>query len=78
MFIFQMEQLQKKKINEYCANYEKQIVDAGGIDFQLLGIGRTGHIGFNEPGSNYNSLTRLVHLDYMTRNDARKSFYGQL
>jgi glucosamine-6-phosphate deaminase len=66
----------KEKINEYCANYEKQIVDAGGIDFQLLGIGRTGHIGFNEPGSNYNSLTRLVHLDYMTRNDARKSFYG--
>jgi len=65
-----------EKINEYCATYEKQIVDAGGIDFQLLGIGRTGHIGFNEPGSNYSSLTRLVHLDYMTRNDARKSFYG--
>ena len=41
-----------------------------------MGIGRTGHIGFNEPGSNYSSLTRLVHLDYMTRNDARKSFYG--
>ena len=68
--------IKKDKINEYCANYEKQIVDFGGIDFQLLGIGRTGHIGFNEPGSNYSSLTRLVHLDYMTRNDARKSFYG--
>ena len=68
--------IQKEKINDYCIKYEKQIVDSGGIDFQLLGIGRTGHIGFNEPGSNYNSLTRLVHLDYMTRNDARKSFYG--
>ena len=68
--------IKKDKINEYCVNYEKQIVDFGGIDFQLLGIGRTGHIGFNEPGSNYSSLTRLVHLDYMTRNDARKSFYG--
>jgi glucosamine-6-phosphate deaminase len=68
--------IKKDKINEHCANYEKQIVDFGGIDFQLLGIGRTGHIGFNEPGSNYSSLTRLVHLDYMTRNDARKSFYG--
>ena len=68
--------IKKDKIDEYCVNYEKQIVDFGGIDFQLLGIGRTGHIGFNEPGSNYSSLTRLVHLDYMTRNDARKSFYG--
>ena len=68
--------IKKDKINQYCANYEKQILDFGGIDFQLLGIGRTGHIGFNEPGSNYSSLTRLVHLDYMTRNDARKSFYG--
>ena len=64
------------KINEYCASYEKYISDSGGIDFQLLGIGRTGHIGFNEPGSNYDSLTRLVHLDYLTRNDARKTFAG--
>ena len=64
------------KVNEYCDLYEKKIKQLGGIDFQLLGIGRTGHIGFNEPGSNYNSLTRLVHLNYITRNDARKSFYG--
>ena len=64
------------KINKYCASYEKSISDSGGIDFQLLGIGRTGHIGFNEPGSNYDSLTRLVHLDYLTRNDARKAFVG--
>ena len=64
------------KVNKYCDLYEKKIKQLGGIDFQLLGIGRTGHIGFNEPGSNYNSLTRLVHLNYITRNDARKSFYG--
>jgi len=68
--------LNNDKVNDHCLNYEKKIHELGGIDFQLLGIGRTGHIGFNEPGSNYNSLTRLVHLDYITRNDARKSFYG--
>jgi len=64
------------QVNEYCDSYEKKIKKCGGIDFQLLGIGRTGHIGFNEPGSNYNSVTRLIHLNYITRNDARKSFYG--
>ena len=68
--------IKKERINEYCAEYEKKIEKQGGIDFQLLGIGRTGHIGFNEPGSNYDSLTRLVHLDYLTRNDARKAFFG--
>ena len=68
--------LNNDQVNDHCENYEKKIHELGGIDFQLLGIGRTGHIGFNEPGSNYNSLTRLIHLDYITRNDARKSFYG--
>ena len=68
--------IKKEKINEYCSKYEHKIVEEGGIDFQLLGIGRTGHIGFNEPGSNYDSLTRLVYLDYLTRNDARKAFNG--
>ena len=63
-------------INDYCTKYEESIHSNGGIDFQLLGIGRTGHIGFNEPGSNNNSITRLVHLDYLTRNDARKAFLG--
>ena len=69
-------ELDLNKVNTYCNEYEKKIKKLGGIDFQLLGIGRTGHIGFNEPGSNYSSLTRLVHLDYSTRNDARKAFYG--
>ena len=48
----------------------------GGLDFQLLGVGRTGHVGFNEPGSNINSQTRLVTLDHLTRFDAAKAFYG--
>ena len=64
------------EVNDHCQKYDQKIADLGGIDFQLLGIGRTGHIGFNEPGSNYDSLTRRVHLNYITRNDARKSFYG--
>ena len=52
-----------KDIYSYCNEYEKKINNLGGLDFQLLGIGRTGHIGFNEPGSNKNSVTRLVSLD---------------
>jgi glucosamine-6-phosphate deaminase len=60
----------------YCETYEQKIRDAGGLDFQLLGIGRTGHIGFNEPGSARDSRTRLVTLDYMTRADAAADFYG--
>ncbi|MEZ4987123.1 MAG: hypothetical protein R2795_19135 [Saprospiraceae bacterium] len=52
----------------------EKIDQAGGIDIQLLGIGRTGHIGFNEPGSWQNSFTRLVRLDGITRQDAIKDF----
>ncbi|MEM6318984.1 MAG: glucosamine-6-phosphate deaminase, partial [Bacteroidota bacterium] len=62
------------KIEEYCIEYEKKIDAYGGIDIQLLGIGRTGHIGFNEPGSWENALTRLVKLDALTRQDAIKDF----
>lgn len=62
------------ELNNYCINYDKQIEDAGGLDFQLLGIGRTGHIGFNEPGSHFNSGTRSITLDYVTRADAAGSF----
>ncbi len=50
----------------HCEQYEKLIEDAGGIDFQLLGIGRNGHIGFNEPGSHNSSITRLITLDIST------------
>ena len=61
----------------HCAAYERAIVEAGGIDFQLLGIGKTGHIGFNEPGSGRDSRTRLVTLDRITRRDAAADFFGE-
>ncbi len=61
---------------DYCLAYEKAIKQFGGLDFQLLGIGRTGHVGFNEPGSHYNSGTRVITLDHITRVDAAPSFLG--
>lgn len=54
--------LSREHVAEFCASYEKRIAEAGGIDIQLLGIGKNGHIGFNEPGSPSNSRTRLVRL----------------
>ncbi len=65
------------QINAYCREYENKIREAGGIDIQLLGIGRTGHIGFNEPGSRPDSRTRLVTLDVITRKDAASDFFGE-
>ncbi|WP_064966929.1 glucosamine-6-phosphate deaminase [Tenacibaculum ovolyticum] len=64
------------EIHQYCIDYELKIKEAGGLDFQLLGIGRTGHVGFNEPGSHYNSGTRSITLDHITRQDAASSFLG--
>jgi glucosamine-6-phosphate deaminase len=61
----------------FCLDYEKQLSELGGLDLQLLGIGRTGHIGFNEPGSAPNSGTRLVTLDDLTRRDASRDFGGK-
>lgn len=61
---------------QYCIDYEMKIKTHGGLDFQLLGIGRTGHIGFNEPGSHLNSGTRNITLDHITRVDAASSFLG--
>jgi glucosamine-6-phosphate deaminase len=67
----------RHRIAEACAAYERAIADAGGIDFQLLGIGQTGHIGFNEPGSAADSRTRLVTLDTLTRRTAAADFFGE-
>ncbi len=67
----------RSAVAEYCENYEKKIAEKGGIDLQLLGIGRTGHIAFNEPGSPRRSLTRLIHLDRLTRLDAIKDFQSE-
>ena len=63
-------------LHQYCIDYEMKIKSLGGLDFQLLGIGRTGHIGFNEPGSHVNSGTRSITLDHLTRMDAASSFLG--
>lgn len=63
-----------EKWEQYCLDYENKIDEVGGLDIQILGIGRTGHIGFNEPGSWEDSLTRLVKLDALTRTDAVKDF----
>ncbi|MBM3953492.1 MAG: glucosamine-6-phosphate deaminase [Planctomycetes bacterium] len=60
-----------------CQRYEEAIREAGGIDLQILGIGRTGHIGFNEPGSALDSRTRLITLDSVTRSDAASDFFGE-
>jgi glucosamine-6-phosphate deaminase len=64
-------------VEEYCTRFEHLIRRAGGIDLQILGIGRTGHVGFNEPGSTRHSRTRLVTLDFVTRRDAASSFFGE-
>jgi glucosamine-6-phosphate deaminase len=69
--------VRRREVEAHCAEYERAIADAGGIDVQLLGIGRTGHIGFNEPGSPRASRTRLVNLDPVTRRDASADFYGE-
>ena len=69
-------QLSPESIRSYCQSYDEKIADLGGLDFQLLGIGRTGHVGFNEPGSHRNSATRLISLDPVTRADAAKDFNG--
>jgi glucosamine-6-phosphate deaminase len=65
-----------EELHQYCIDYDLKINEYGGLDFQLLGIGRTGHIGFNEPGSHYNSGTRSITLDPVTRADAASSFLG--
>jgi len=67
----------RSEVDAYCEEYEEAIRRVGGIDFQILGIGKTGHIGFNEPGSGRDSRTRLVALDTITRRDAAADFFGE-
>src|SRR5690606_532750 len=61
--------VRRKDVYASCQEYEQRIRDAGGIDIQILGIGRSGHIGFNEPGSSRDSRTRMITLDRITRQD---------
>src|SRR5436853_2094559 len=67
----------RETLAEHCVAYERAIAEAGGIDFQMLGIGKSGHIGFNEPGSSPDERTRLVTLDTVTRKDASADFFGE-
>ncbi|HMP15136.1 MAG TPA: glucosamine-6-phosphate deaminase, partial [Saprospiraceae bacterium] len=64
-------------VDAYCREYEEKIKNFGGLDLQILGIGRTGHIGFNEPGSGQESRTRLITLDHITITDAASDFFGE-
>ena len=64
------------EIDAFCAAYEDRIRAHGGFDLVLLGIGRSGHIGFNEPGSRRTTRTRAVILTELTRKDAASQFFG--
>lgn len=65
-----------ERLDDHCRAYERAIRAAGGIDLLLLGIGRNGHIAFNEPGSTRDSRTRIVELHATTRADAAAAFGG--
>ena len=69
--------LTEPEVEAHCRDFERRIREAGGIDLQILGIGRTGHIGFNEPGSGRDSRTRCLYLDAVTRSDAAADFFGE-
>ena len=64
-------------IEASCVEYERMIADVGGLDYQVLGIGGNGHIGFNEPGSSLGSLTRIKTLTKTTR-DANARFFASI
>jgi len=68
--------LAKEHIPAFCRGYEARIKEVGGVDLQLLGIGRTGHIGFNEPPVGADTITRLVSLHNITIEDAAAEFGG--
>ena len=67
----------RDEVERHCIAYEHAIEKAGGIDLMLLGIGRSGHVGFNEPGSSRDTRTRMIVLDEITRKDAASDFFGE-
>ena len=66
----------KAEVHRFCQQYEQRILDAGGIDLQILGVSKTGHIACNEPGSERESRTRMITLDAVTRIEAASDFFG--
>ncbi|HEY3875899.1 MAG TPA: 6-phosphogluconolactonase, partial [Candidatus Kapabacteria bacterium] len=69
--------LEREEVPAFCEAYERKIAEAGGLDLVILGIGRSGHIGFNEPGTPADSRTRLVIIHPFTRRDAAADFFGE-
>ncbi|MDI9355894.1 MAG: glucosamine-6-phosphate deaminase [Chitinophagaceae bacterium] len=69
--------IKREEMVRFCEKYENLIEKSGGIDLQILGIGKTGHIGFNEPGSSMRSKTRLITLDRITKIDASSDFFSE-
>jgi glucosamine-6-phosphate deaminase len=67
----------EKEIGSYCESYERMIREQGGIDLQILGIGRNGHLGFNEPGSSLRSRTRMTLLSDATKRVNGRQFKGE-
>lgn len=65
-------------LSEACLAYEQAILDAGGVDLQILGIGTDGHVAFNEPGSSLASRTRVKTLTRQTRQDNARFFDGDV
>lgn len=68
--------LPEAELDEACREHERRIAAAGGLDLQLLGVGRNGHLAFNEPGAPRASRTRRVQLAARTRQDAAADFGG--
>ena len=69
--------LPEDEVAAFCQRYEQAVEEAGEFDLLLLGIGRSGHIGFNEPGSGPETVTRLIVIDEITRKDAASDFFGE-
>lgn len=70
-------EVSKENIQKECEQHEQKIKQAGGIDIQLLGIGKNGHIAFNEPDSSFDSVTRCIKLDEKTIESNRIYFHDQ-
>lgn len=66
-----------ENLKKECEKYERKIKKAGGIGTQFLGIGKNGHIGYNEPGSPHNSRTRVIKLTRETRKNKKENFESQ-
>lgn len=64
-------------VDAMCRAYEQQIEEWGGVDLQLLGLGHTGHIGFNEPAADFPAMTHEVELEEVTR-QANKRFFASI